>query len=288
MTWLRALRLSLTCLVCLVLAACGFSSLPAAVQVTPVPTIAVAHRGPVLVQYCADNSGVYPQDDFHRANQLVAASLVGSVGANADGLTLYATHFASNTFDPSNTLPPFSVPATPAYPALPTPLPTASQANPVSYSATATAIANQQNAAIAAYNSQMAHVGAQVTATRSQVTNDAQRLINWNPPADNGATSVWGCLQLARQRLAGTAATKYLIIASDMQYTTGVDYTADFQAAQALKGITVHVIYQYCENAGECQSLAAHWGQIFTTSGAASVRFDDPAQSATLSNLFGG
>jgi hypothetical protein len=285
---LRALRLPFASLVCVTLAACGFSSLATSAQVTPAPTIVVAHRGAVLVQYCGDNTGAYPADDFHRANQLVAASLVASVGANADGLTLYATRFASNTFDPSNTLPPFTVPATPAYPALPTPLATASQANPVSYSATATAVANQQNAGITAYNTQMARVGEQVTATRSQVASDAQRLSNWNPPVDNGPTSVWGCLQLARQRLAGAAAAKYLIMASDMRYTTGVDYTADFQAAQALKGINVHVIYQYCQDAGECQTLAAHWGQIFTSSGAASVRFDDPAQSATLSNLFGG
>jgi hypothetical protein len=43
----------------------------------------------------------------------------------------------------------------------------------------------------------------------------------------------------------------------------------------------------YCQNASICQSLTAKWGQVFTTSGAASVRFDDPAQSATLTDLFG-
>ncbi|HEV2237457.1 MAG TPA: hypothetical protein VGR57_12415 [Ktedonobacterales bacterium] len=280
------LRFLLLPFACLVLAACALSSAPAGVQVTPAPTITARHRGPILVQYCADNTGIYPLEDFHRANQLVATSLVAAVGANTEGLTLYATRFASDTFDPANTLPPFLVPATPAYPALPTPLPTAPLANPVSYGATATALANQQSAAIAGYNAQMVSVKTQLASIQTQVAQDAQRLSAWNPPVDNGATSVWGCLQLARQRLAGPAAMKYLLIASDMRYTTGVDYTADFAASQALQGIHVHVIYQYCANAATCQSVAAHWGQVFTTSGAASVRFDDPAQSATLINLF--
>jgi hypothetical protein len=67
-----------------------------------------------------------------------------------------------------------------------------------------------------------------------------------------------------------------------------VDYTADFQASQALQGIHVHVIYQYCQNANICQSLGVSWGQIFSSSGAASVRFDEPAQLAMLKDLFGG
>ncbi len=265
----------------------GISSIGGA-SITPAPTVSSPHRGPVLVQYCADNTGIYPLDDFHRANQLVARSLVAAVRANTEGLTLYTTRFASDTFDPANSLPPFLVPATPAYPALPTPPPTPAKDNPISYPATATAAAKQQSAAIAAYNTEVARVNAQLAATRAQVAKDAQQLSGWNPPIDNRATSLWGCLQLARQRLAGPAATKYLIIASDLKYTTGVDYTADFQAAQALQGIHIHVIYQYCQNASICQNLGASWGQIFTSSGAASVRFDDPAQSATLTDLFGG
>jgi hypothetical protein len=278
----------LTLTLATVLAGCdaGISSVGGAV-ITPAPTVTSPHRGPVLVQYCADNTGIYPLDDFHRANQLVASSLVAAVRANTEGLTLYVTRFASNTFDPANSLPPFLVPATPAYPTLPTPPPTPAKDNPISYPATATALATQQSAAIAAYNAEMARVNAQLTALRAQVAKDAQQLSSWNPPSDERATSLWGCLQLARQRLAGPAATKYLIIASDLKYTTGVDYTADFQASQALQGIHIHVIYQYCQNAAICQSLAASWGQVFTTSGAVSVRFDDPAQSATITDLFG-
>lgn len=285
---MRLLRLLAMLLACLALAACAASTISAGVQITPVPTINVPHRGPVLVQYCADNTGSYPISDFHSANKLIATSLAASVGANADGLVLFATRISSNTFSSSNTLPPFVIPATPNYPALPPPLPTPSQANPVSYSATATAVANQQNAAIAAYNAQMATVNAQIATTRTQVATDAKRLTNWNPPVDSSATSVWGCLQLARERLSGQASTKYLIIASDMQNNTGVDYTSDFQSSKALKGTIVHVIYYACQNAGSCESVAASWTHIFTSSGAASVQFDDPAQSDAITNLFGG
>jgi hypothetical protein len=269
------------------LAACdaGISTIGGA-SITSAPTVSSPHRGPVLVQYCADNTGIYPLEDFHRANQLVAASLVAAVRANTEGLTLYVTRFASDTFDPANSLPPFLVPATPAYPALPTP-PTPTVSNPISYPATATAAAKQQSAAITAYNTEVAGVNAQLSAIRAQVAKDTEGLSNWNPPIDDRATSLWGCLQLARQRLTGPAETKYLIIASHLKYTTGVDYTADFQASQALVGVHIHVIYQYCQNANICQSLTAKWGQVFTTSGAASVRFDDPAQSATLNDPFG-
>jgi hypothetical protein len=270
------------------LAACAATLVTPSVQITAIPTINAPHRGPVLVQYCADDTWSYPRGDFQSANKLVATSLPAAVVANADGLTLYATLITSNTVDPSNTLAPFIIPVTSPYPALPTPLPTESQANPVSYSSTATAIANQQGGDIATYNTQMANVNGQLETTRAQVAKDAQRLISWNPSVDATATSVWGCLQLARERFAGHSGTKYLIIASDMQNNTNVDYTEDFESSQALKGVAVHVIYYVCQTAGTCESLAASWKNVFTASGASAVQFDDPAQSQAITNLFGG
>ncbi len=275
-------------LACLLLAACAASTISPGVQVTPVPTVIAPHRGPILVQYCIDDTGSYPRGDFYIANRLVASNLAQAVQPNTDGLTLYATLITSNTFDPSNSLAPFVIPAVANYPTLPTPIPTPVQDNPVSYSATASAVANQQSADIAAYNGQMASTNAQVQTTRIQVTADAKRLTSWNPRIDATATSVWGCLQLARQRFTGLPGTKYLIIASDMQNNTNVDYTADFQAAQALKGVIVHVIFYVCENAGDCGSLTAYWHHVFQASGAQSITFDDPAQSQAIPDLFGG
>jgi len=99
---------------------------------------------------------------------------------------------------------------------------------------------------------------------------------------------VWGCLQLARTRFKQNPGTHYLVIASDMENNTSVDYTGDFQSSQALKDVNVAVVYFYCSNARSCQSTTAQWQNIFTSSGATSVKFSDPAQSKTLKNLFGG
>jgi hypothetical protein len=274
----------------LLLAACAnpLISVAPRAAITPAPTVTLTHRGPMLIQYCGDDTGSYPRGDFALANHQVANSLVASVRANADGIVLYATAITSNTYDPSNTLAPFVVPAITNYPALPTPLPTPSQANPVSYTATATAVANENAAGIGAYNADMATVNSRVSVIRGQVAADVARLTNWAPPIDATATSVWGCLQLARQRFNGQPGAKYLIVASDMDNNSDVDYTSDFQASQALKGVNVHVIYYVCQAAGQCQDRANYWTPILRGAGAATIAFDDPAQSQALPSLFGG
>jgi hypothetical protein len=284
----KLLRRVVPPLLCLVLSACALTSATPGAAITPVPTVIVPQRPPVLVQFCTDDTGSYPRGYFLLANKKVADSLAQSVVPNSSGLILYATLITSMTYDPSNTLYPFIIPAIGNYPALPTPLPTPSESNPISYSATATAAASSQDAAIRTYNAQMAALSSQLQTTRTQVTNDAKRLTSWNPRVDSTATSVWGCLQLARQRFASQPGIKYLIIDSDMQNNTDVDFTSDFESTQALKGVNVHVIYYYCQVAGSCQGLQAQWAHVFTGSGAASVKFDDPAQSDALPNLFGG
>jgi hypothetical protein len=256
--------------------------------VTPVPTGASPYRGPLLVQYCTDDTGSYPRAEFHYANALVAHSLVQTVVANSGGTVLYATLINSDTFNSRNTLSPFVVPAVENYPALPTPIPTPPQTNPVSYSATATAVAVQENTGIVAYNSAVAQVNSEVHTTRNQVAQDSNRLIALNPAVDNTATSVWGCLQLARDRFQGQSATKYLFIASDMQNNTSVDFTSDFEKAHALSGVIIRVIYYVCQTAGACSRNATYWTNVFRASGASSIRFLDPAQSNALSNVFGG
>src|SRR5579859_7288498 len=97
------LRRLMPLLACLLLVACVTTVTPG-LQVTPVPTVEVPHRGPVLVQYCVDDTGSYPRGLFSGANKLVASSLVLSVVPNSEGLVLYATQITSTTFDASNTL----------------------------------------------------------------------------------------------------------------------------------------------------------------------------------------
>jgi hypothetical protein len=247
-----------------------------------------AHRDKVTIQYCADDTGSYPREDFRGANQLVAQSLINAVAANADNLTLYATLINSKTFDPASTLDPFQIPATAAYPTLPAPLPTPTEGNPISYAKEKQAAQAKNDDAIKAYNDQMASAKKQLDDLKQQVSADANRLVNLNPAVDYTATSVWGCLQLARTRFQQNPGTHYLVIASDLENNTSVDYTADFQGTRALDGVHVAIVYYYCATASSCQNKTAQWQSIFARSGAASVTFTDPAQSKPLTTLFGG
>jgi hypothetical protein len=288
----RQVVLCLTCLLFIALAACANPSTSPGTQVTPIPEVVAPYRGPVLVQFCSDDTGRYPRVDFLNANKLVASSLAQAVVPNSAGLVLYATAITSNTFDTANTLAPFVVPPIDNYPALPTPIPSPAQQNPVTYPATATAAAARNSVGIATYNTQVTAVRDQLRVVKGQVSHDANRLITWNPPVDSKATSIWGCLQLARARFQGQPGTKDLIMASAMENTTNVDFTQDFTTSQALKGINVHVIFYACTgsfgNAQQCQDKTAYWQGVISSSGAQSVRFDDPAQSLALTNLFGG
>ena len=271
------------------LASCdaGLSS-TAGASITPAPTMTSVHRDKTTIQYCVDNTGSYPRDDFHGANQLLAQNLVNAVVPNSDGLTLYATLINSKTFDASSTLDPFQIPAIAAYPSLPAPIPTPTEGNPISYAKEKQAAQAKNDDAIRAYNDQLANTKKQVDDLKKQVAADTNRLVNLNPAVDRDATSVWGCLQLARTRFQQNPGTHYLVIASDMENNTSVDYTADFQRNKGLDGVNVAVVYFYCSNARSCQSTTAQWQNIFTSSGAASVKFSDPAQSTSLKNLFGG
>jgi len=288
-TLLMAVRRSaFILLVALLLAGCeaGLSS-TAGASITPAPTMTSAHRDKTTVQYCVDDTGSYPRDDFRGANQLVAQSLVDAVTPNSDGLTLYASLINSKTFDSSSTLDPFQIPAIAAYPSLPAPIPTPTEGNPISYAKEKQAAQARNDDAIKAYNDQLATFRKQVEDLKKQVGSDANRLVNLNPPVDPAATSVWGCLELARDKFKDNPGRHYLVIASDMKNNTNVDKTADFQSSQALKDVNVAVVYFYCSNARSCQSTTAQWQKIFTDSGAASVKFTDPSGSKSLKNLFG-
>jgi hypothetical protein len=221
-------------LAALPLTACaGGLSSTAGSSATPVPTMTSAHRDKTTIQYCVDDTGSYPRDDFRGANQLVAQNLVDAVAANSDALALYATLINSNAFDPASTLDPFQIPATAAYPTLPTPLPTPTEGNPISYAREKQVAQAKDDDTITAYNDQVAAVRKQLDDLKQQISADANHLVNLNPAVDHTATSVWGCLQLARTRFQQNPGTQYLVIASDLENTTSVDYTADFQETRA-------------------------------------------------------
>ena len=211
----------------------GLSSAVGA-RITPAPTMASAHRDKTTIRYCVDDTGSYPRDDFHGANQLIAQSLFDAVTPNSNGLTLYATLINSKTGDSSSTVDPFHISSIAPCPSLPVPIPTPTAGNPISYAKEKQAAQAKNDDAISADNDQLASVKTQVEDLKKQVGADDARLVNLNPAVDRDATSVWGCLQLARTRFQQYPGIHYLIIASDMENNTSVDYTADFQSSQAL------------------------------------------------------
>jgi hypothetical protein len=279
-------------LACLLLTGCTLLSTTSSAQITPVPTVTLAHRSSLFVQYCVDDtngySGGYPRQEFSDANAYMAKQWVQAVAANSDSRIMWAS-LIKMTYDATNTLPPFVVPTVGNYPMLPTPVPTPVEANPVSYSATATASADQNTTGIVAYNTAVAQTNSALTTTKSQVASDVQRLATWNPPIDPGQPSIWGCIQLARGHLAAQTGTKYLIIASQMIGSTNDDYTSDITSTRSLAGVHVHVIFRAnCADAEDCQYWTTTWTNVFNQAGAASVQFDDSSGTQAITNIFGG
>lgn len=202
-------------------------------------------------------------------------------------MTLYATAITHNTFDPSNTLSPaFSIPAIPAYPVAPTPVPTFPPNNPVYDGVTATAVHNQTVQDVLSYNGQVAHIDALIHSAAARVKSSTARLTDWNPPVDNIATSILGCFELAAARFQGVSGGKLLYIASDLENNTNVDYTQNFVTQRGLAGAIVHVIYFYSTNAARDQQKRALWCPYVTSAGARAVLFSDPGSSQTLSDVF--
>lgn len=254
--------------------------------VTPIAVTPVVHRGPIVIQFCSDVTTSYPRDDFQKANQLIASSLIQAVQAGEDGVTLYATAITHNTFDPANTLnPPFQIPAIQAYPVLPTIVPTAVPQNPVSDSSTATAVASKNSKGYTDYNQAVQDLDMKVQQAKTDITTDVARLTSWSPPADNTATSIYGCLELARDRFADTSATRMIYIASDLENNTSIDQTQALEASHGLNNAIVHVIFFYSDSATRHDEKVATWCNIFHSAGAKTVLFDDPSASLALTDL---
>jgi hypothetical protein len=202
-------------------------------------------------------------------------------------VTLFATAITHNTFDPKNTLDPaFKVPAIPAYPTPPTPVPTHAPQDPVTDPPTATAVSQQTTSGILTYNQSVASIDQMITNAKTSVQKDAVRLTKWSPPVDNIATSILGCFQLAASRFQNQPGTKMIYIASDLENNTDVDYTQSFVTSKSLSDVIVHIIYFVSSSAGRDHEKRAQWCPFLKSAGAKAVIFSDPTVSPTLSNVF--
>jgi hypothetical protein len=131
---------------------------------------------------------------------------------------------------------------------------------------------------IADYNDRMHHYLLDVLqAQRARVTQDANRLVQWDPAVDSNATSIWGCLVLATKRLQNQPGAKSVIIASDLENNTCIDCTEVH-----LDGMSVHVIFFQSHSAAVAQAKETYWQNVFRQRGAHDIQFDDPSVSEGL------
>ncbi len=244
-------------------------------------------RQALVIQFCNDDTGSYPRNYFVGASKLMASSLVETVTANQQGVTLFATAITHNTFDPSNTLSPaFTTPSIPAYSLTPTPVPTLRLSDPFTDPPIETAIANKTAQGIVTYNTSVTALDQTIAKAKSTVAADTKRLTAWNPPVDYTGTSILGCFKLAAERFQGISGTKMIYIASDLENTTDIDYTQSFVTSHSLAGVIVHVIFFYNTDAAQAQQKKSQWCPYLKSAGAKAVVFNDPASSPYLSDVF--
>lgn len=276
---------------CMGLAACGGDPGPTT-STTAIPTLVKVSqpnvtRPPLIVQFCNDDTGSFPRDDFHGASTLMGDSLVAATTANQGGVMLYATAITHNTFDPANTLSPvFTVPMIPAFPIAPTPIPTYEPENPISDPQTAEAVRNGTTQGVIAYNQSVADIIQQIKAAKATVTQDVTRLTSWDPKVDTSATSVQGCFALAASHFKGQSGTKIMYVASDLENNTNVDASSDFVTSHALADVIVHVIFLVSPSASRDQQKRDFWCPFLKSAGARAVLFTAPDQSKTLQDAF--
>lgn len=242
------------CLVVLASCSLGLSSISRN-DVTPIATTTYQAQPRVTAQYCTDDTGDYPRPDFMAANVLVAHHLVEAIVPNWGGAVLYVTLIASNTADPFNSMTPFFVDPIPAYPPVPTPLPVPTATNPLTQTSVTQDIHNQDDKNVQQYNAEVTSINNMVLQSKKTTLAHLQPLIKLNPQLDDRATDIWGCLQVARARFQGQAGTKLLVIASGMQNTTDVNYTANFVSSHALKGVIVKVIFFYTSGSTQYEQI---------------------------------
>lgn len=270
-----------------IIAACGGLVSNTAEQLATAIPVNDPPRPLVTVQFCNDVGTSYPSQDFKNANALVAKSLKNAVVANQAGVDLYATAMDHDPLATTNTLAPFIIPATMAYPPTPTLIPTSTNNNLFSKNATQTAIANSNNSGVIHYNQTVTAAQNALGTPQAQVAQDTQRLTTWSPPSDSAPSSVWGCMQLANNNFKNQTGIKLLWIASNLDNMTTAcgDCTAALTNRQGLAGVIVHVIYFASASGSEDHTKRTFWCPLFRQAGVKAVVFSTEPQSGTISNL---
>jgi hypothetical protein len=258
--------------------------------VATVKTMVVPIAPFITVNFCDDVTTSNPRVYFDQARQLMAQWTEQLVRPAEAGANVFVQWINHNSYEPESTIQIIVVPSLPANPTPPNliPYPTPSDTGNPFEGATATATSQQaiatvkaaNNKAQADYQGEMSNQRARLKRAGAMVKEETQKLINLTPDPDNMSSDIWGCIQRASERLQAVGGKKFLIIASDMEMTGPQEHNA----VQQLQGVTVILIFYYCEHAQPCSDKTAYWQAAFKRSEAAAIHFFEPSQSLTLKN----
>lgn len=240
--------------------------------------ITVPHRAHFTAQFCPDVTSSTSERLTQHAEHLVADAVDASATVNQEGAVVYVNLINHESYDPSATQMVISVPALP-----PDPLPPAEPAAPHSANpfTAAQERAGQQKAyaqQLQTYQTDLAHRHARLAEVRGQVRRQTDQLRNLREPRDPIATSIYGCLLRAAERLTEVSGERYLVLQTDLLNNTA----RDLAPVRDLDGVHVKLIDFECSVGSECEARMAAWRRLFFAAGARTVSFYDPAQTTTL------
>ncbi|HEY1388704.1 MAG TPA: hypothetical protein VGF38_09175 [Ktedonobacterales bacterium] len=257
---------------------CGADAHSSPTSLTPI----VAPYAPTTtVQGCTDVTSSGEKSLIKQANLLLADMIDAAVVLNRGPLTLYYSLINSHPYDPSSTPMVIAVPSLPAPPAPPalTPAPTPT-GDPYADAIKRNKIAQENAAKVRAYQQAAAQTSEALERARAQTKRRTDALRQLRLSVDTVATSVFGCLSLATDRLSQAPGERWLWITGDLQNTSRRDVLP--ARTLDLRHVHVRVVEFQCSSAPECRATKSYWTGVFRAAGAQDVAYYDAAQSATL------
>lgn len=283
-------RIILLCALVLLLSGClgdvGSSQGTPTSTVSPtVEPIVSAYRPFRVIQVCLDTPPLYPAAYFHQAANAIANWIEADVTVNQGGFVVYTGLITSQSYQ-SNIINPIQVKAFPADetgPTLQPPYTPTPGENPYHAADMQSTVEALNATATARWQNDLKNQHAALASELAAVKQETNKLRSFNPPYDNKAADVYGCLQDAAQHFRNSQGSNYLIIASAFVNNTTINVTSNINLYQA----HVRGIWRSCPNAPVCAEHDTNWKNTFIQLGAnQDVVFYDQQRSMLLSPQF--
>jgi hypothetical protein len=131
--------------------------------------------------------------------------------------------------------------------------------------ATVRAIQDQQTSAAATEQ-------AQLRAASDATSHAVGAFLQLEPPPAASSDPI-GCVRKAAELLAGSAADRYLIVA-----TAAADPAPALPAGLELDRVQIRFVYFQCDSPDQCDRAKQGWSELAAAANAANIRFSDPSE----------